>query len=181
MGVRLAACFVVLLACAARSHAQGAQSVYTDLTGGKCKSVVTEDEGGGGASSITRCPGVADFRLVVLDDDNRQSVTVVRPDGTEHPLDLWHTVSGAFSTVGQRAEWRVRRRGGRDEPYALIVRFNYNALPDNPDKIVSGLVVVKITPGAVCVTDVIPPSADANERARRAADSSAAKPCRRGE
>lgn len=181
MRLRLAACFVALLACAARSNAQAAQSVYTDLAGGKCKSAVTEGGGGGGASSVTRCPGVAGFRLVVLDDDDRQSVTVVRPDGTEHPLDLWHTVSGAFSTVGQRAEWRVRRRGGRDEPFALIVRFNYVASPDAPDKLISSLVVVKIIPGTVCVADVIPPSADANERARRAADSSAARPCRRGE
>jgi hypothetical protein len=181
MRVRLAVCFVALLACAAQASAQAARSVYTDLSGGKCKVVKTGDAQAGENYSVSRCPGVAGFGLLVLDDDSRQSVTVVRPDGTEHPLDLWHTVSGAFSSVGQRAEWRVRRQGGRDEPVSLIVRFNYSAGPDTPDRNISSLVVAKIIRDAICVTDVIPPGTDANERARRAADSSAAKPCRRGE
>ena len=179
--MKLTLTIFVLLACAAQSNAQAAQSVYTDLSEAKCKVVKSGDEPEGESSSVSRCPGAAGYNLLVLDGDSRQSVTVVRPDGTEHPLELWHTVSGAFSSVGQRAEWRVRKSGGKDEPFALIVRFNYNALPDDPEKIVSSLVVAKITPGEVCVIDVIPPAPDANERARRAADAAAAKPCRRGE
>lgn len=178
--LKLTASIFVLLCAAAHSNAQAVQSLYSDLTGAKCKSVASSGESGG-EWSTTRCPGAAGFQLVVHDDDSRQSVTVVRPDGTEHPLELWQTVSGAFSTVGQRAEWRVRRGGGKDEPLALIVRFNYQASPDTPDKNVSSLVVAKIIPGTICVTDVIRPGADANERARRAADSSASRPCRRGE
>lgn len=181
MATRPSLLLVLLLACAVVSNAQAVRSVYTDLSEAKCKVVKGGEEEEETASSTSRCPGVAGYNLLVLDGDSRQSVTVVRPDGTEHPLDLWHTVSGAFSTVGQRAEWRVRRRDGRDEPFALIVRFSYNASPDNPDKKVSSLVVAKITPDAACVTDKILPAPDANERARKAADSSAAKPCMRGE
>jgi hypothetical protein len=179
--LKLTSLLVVLLACAVQTSAQAVQSVYSDLSEAKCKVVESGDEPEGNSSSVSRCPGVAGYSLLVLDGDSRQSVTIVRPDGTEHPLDLWHTVSGAFSTVGQRAEWRVRRRGDKDEPYALIVRFNHNALPNNPDKKISTLVVAKITPDAVCVTDAIPPAPDANERARKAADSAAAKPCLRAD
>jgi hypothetical protein len=181
LSVRLTATLFVLLACAAQASAQAVQSVYSDLSEAKCKVVKSGDESEGESSSVSRCPGIAGYNLLVLDGDSRQSVTIVRPNGTEHPLDLWHTVSGAFSTVGQRAEWRVRRRGDKDEPFALIVRFTHNALPDNPDKKISTLVVAKITTDAVCVTDAIPPAPDANERARKAADSSASKPCRGGE
>jgi hypothetical protein len=152
--------------------------VYTDLSAGACKTVKA-DAPGEGNSSAQRCPGVAGYHLLVLDDDSRQTVTVVGPAGKEHPLDLWLTASGAFSSVGRRAEWRVRRSGAKDEPFALVVRYDYAASPDNPDKNVSSLVVAKITSGGVCVTDKILPAPNQNLLAREAADSSARKPCLR--
>ena len=164
----------VLVACATPAAAQKVESVYTDLDSKKCKLIEQEHEG---YSSTHECMGVAGYKLLVLYGDDRESVTVVRPDGSQHPLELWHTVSGMFSSVGQKAEWRVRRRAGKPEPFALIVRFNANKLADDPAQKISYLVVARVAPGKICVTDKIPPGADANELARRAADDSAAKPC----
>ena len=166
----------LLLSGAAAARAQAAESVYTELSGGKCRTLRAAAGPPGVSSSARRCPGVGGFSLLVLDDDDRQSITVVKPDGTEHPLELWHTVMGSFSTVGQKAEWRVRRRGRRAEPFALIVRFNAND-PEDQKKIISFLVVSKVATQTVCVTDRILPGPGANESARRAADASAAKPC----
>ena len=161
---------------AAPRPAPAVESVYTDLDVKKCKTVEEEAEG---YSWTKACAGAGGYRLHWLMGDERESITVVKPDGTEHPLEFWSTVSPAFSSVGPRAEWRVRRRGNRVEPYALIVRLNANENPDR-QKIVSYLVVVRLGPDKTCVTEKVPPGQRANELARRAADNSAAKPCLRG-
>jgi hypothetical protein len=173
---RLPLLIFVCVVCAASAAAQKVESVYTDLVDAKCKTIEFEHEG---YSWTKDCPGVAGYRLHLLQGDERESVTVVRPGGVKHPLDFWSTVSPAFSSVGPKAEWRVRRRGARVEPFALIVRYNANEDAVNYTKITSYLVVARLAPGRVCVTDKIAPGPRANELARQAADASAAKPCLR--
>ena len=65
--------------------------------------------------------------------------------------------------------------GGK--PVALIVRNT--VVPDlmNASKTVSYLVVSKITPQRICVTDVVPPMSEANARAAELADQAAENPC----
>lgn len=164
-----------LLAFAVSADAQAGESVYTDLDASKCRTITISE--GPATYSAQECQGVAGYKLLVLEDDARQTITVVAPGGVRHPLDLWHTVSGAFSTVGQKAEWRVRRRGGKTEPFALIVRCNANEMPDHPEKFNSYLAVAKITAGKICVTDKIAPGPRAHVEARRAADGAARRPC----
>ncbi|MBX7220558.1 MAG: hypothetical protein K1Y36_11475 [Blastocatellia bacterium] len=148
------------------------ESVYTDLS--QCQTVKVNQER---ASSITKCPGVGGYHLLILDDDARMSVTVVAPGGKEHPLEYWHTITNGFSTVGQKAEWRVIRQNGKLVPIALIVRVNANEDSEKPEKVTSYLAVAKITGQQICVTNKIKPSARANEEARTAADAAANKPC----
>jgi hypothetical protein len=69
-------------------------------------------------------PGVAGFRLLVADDDARMSVSVVTPDKKEHALDYWNIITRSFSSLGDRAEWRVVKRKGMITPIALIVRVD---------------------------------------------------------
>lgn len=149
-------------------------SIYTDLSAARCKTVETSKETG---SSVQKCPGVGGYGLLVEDDDSRQSVTVVAPDGRRHPLNYWQVVTTAFSSVGEKAEWRVVREGKRTRPVALIVRVNASENPESPEKQTSYLAVAKITPGEVCVTDKVKGGADANAEARRTADAAASKPC----
>jgi hypothetical protein len=166
---------LVVWPMAVSASAQAVESLYTDL-GGMCRTISSEHEG---YSWTKRCPGLAGYRLHLLMGDERESINVLRPDGTEHPLEFWSTVSPAFSSVGPRAEWRIRRSGNRIEPFALIVRLNANENPEQR-KIVSYLVVVRLAPDKICVTDKIPPGPRANELARQAADDSTRKPCLRG-
>jgi hypothetical protein len=155
--------------------AQANSSVYTPLEPKLCKTIKgphpqTNDYEG-------RCRGVAGYTLVVTEGDLRQNVTVVTPKGTEHSLDLWDVISGGFSTVGAKAEWRMAQQGKKQVPVALIIRYNANDDPEAPVKQNSYLAVTKITETEICVTDKIMPGAKANEDARRAADAAAAKPC----
>ncbi|HEX6367939.1 MAG TPA: hypothetical protein VF006_03330 [Longimicrobium sp.] len=144
------------------------RSVYTSLQ--QCRLMSTHEETGG---TVSRCPGVARHALLMSDDDARMSIDVVTPDGREHPLNYWSVVTGAFSALGPRAEWRMQG----ERPIALIVRVNANEDAENPERTTSYLAVAKITPTQICVTDRIGPAADANAAARRAADASAARPC----
>lgn len=164
------------LCCAAPllAYVPAAESVYTDISPDRCKTIETHEETGG---SVQKCPGVAGYGLLVEEDDLRQSVTVVSPDGRKHPLNYWQVITSAFSSLGEKAEWRVEKKGGKVRPYALIVRVNASENPEKPEQKSSYLAVAKITPGAVCVTDKV----KTNEEARAAADASADKPCREAE
>lgn len=145
-------------------------SVYTSLAEADCRVIEIDEEAGG---SVSRCPGVAGYALKVLEGDLRQSINVITPDGQEHELNYWSVVSSGFSSVGPRAEWRMRG----DRPTALIVRVNASEDPEDASRITSYLAVARISPGPICVTDRIAPVADANVAARAASDRSAGRPC----
>ena len=145
-------------------------SVYSSLSG--CK-LVTQ----GRDYSTQACRGIGGYNLRLEYGDARESITVISPNGKKHPLNFGEVISVGFSSVGKKAEWRVTRKAGKVVPIALIVHFDASENPADSSKVTSYLVVAKITPQKICVTDKIAPSATANEDARRAADSSADKPC----
>lgn len=155
------------------SAADTVGSVYTSLGEADCRLVEQDEETGG---TTSRCPGTAGYALLVHDFDARMTVDVVAPGGRAHPLRYSGVITANFSSLGPRAEWRMR--GGA--PLALIVRVNAFEDPEVPDRATSYLAVAKITAGGTCVTDRIPPTTpNANEAARQAADQSASRPCMR--
>jgi hypothetical protein len=166
---------IILLLLAGTTMAQTNSSVYTPLAEKQCKTVKGHDAETGDYEG--RCRGVAGYSLIVTEGDLRQNVTVVTPKGARHSLELWEVISGAFSSVGAKAEWRMAKQNGKLAPVALIIRYNANEDPESPNKQSSYLAVTKITASEICVTDKIMPGPNANEDARRAADASANKPC----
>jgi hypothetical protein len=162
----------LLISCGLTAIAQN-RSAYTSLEAKQCRTIKTETTGAGDYEG--RCRGVAGYSLTLLEGDLRQNIIVNTPKGKKHSLELWDVISGGFSSVGPKAEWRMAKKNGR--PVALIIRYNASENPDNPDKKSSYLAVAKITPNEICVTDKILPGAKANDEARRAADSAASKPC----
>jgi len=155
--------------------AQLNQSMYTSLAEKQCRKIKSAEAGDDGYEG--RCRGVAGYTLLLSEGDLRQNITVITPKGAKHSLELWDVISGGFSSVGPKAEWRMAMQNGKQSPVALIVRYNASENPDQPDKLSSYLAVSKITPTEICVTDKILPGPNANEDARRAADTAAIKPC----
>jgi len=149
-------------------------SIYTDISGSRCRTISVHRESG---ATVQSCPGVAGYKLEVEDDDARMSISVVAPGGKKSELSYWQVITSNFSSLGNKAEWRVTTVKGKTTPVALIVRVNANEDPSNPQKTTSYLAVAKITAEKTCVTDKIGPGATANEEARRAADSAATRPC----
>lgn len=150
-------------------------SVYTKLSGATCKALESNEAEG---SAKGRCKGTAGYQLDWMEGDIRQSLNVIDPQGQEFPLELWTTVSSNFSSLGDKAEWRVQKAGKKITPLALIVRYNVSEDPEKPEKTTSYLVISKITPTEVCVTDVIKPAKDANQQARILADTANTKACK---
>lgn len=170
----IAALCVPVVAWTARPQ-PATRSVYSSLDVQTCRLVGANEESG---STLHQCRGVAGYAIQVADDDDRMSVNVVAPGGGLHRLELWSVAGSGFSTLGPRAEWRVRGEGTRARPVALIVRLG---VQDENNRVASNLVVSRVSPRMSCVTEVIRPVANANELARRAADRAPARPCLRRE
>ncbi|HSK64431.1 MAG TPA: hypothetical protein VK893_11335 [Pyrinomonadaceae bacterium] len=149
--------------------------MYTSLGVKQCRTIKTETTEAGDYEGL--CPGVAGYSLTLLEGDLRQNIIVNTPKGAKHSLELWDVISGGFSHVGPKAEWRIVRKNRKLYPVALIIRYNASETPDNPNKYTSYLAVAKITPTEICVTDKISPGPNANIEARRAAGDAATKPC----
>lgn len=168
----IAALCVPLVAWSARPQ-PATRSVYSSLDVRQCRLVGANEETG---STLHQCRGVAGYAIQVAEDDARMSVNVVAPGGGLHRLEFWSVAGPGFSTLGPRAEWRVRGEGARARPVALIVRLEVSG---ENDRVTSNLVVSRVSPRMSCVTEVIRPVPNANELARRAADRAPARPCLR--
>jgi hypothetical protein len=167
--------FLWLLAAVGTAAAQSNSSVYTSLGAKQCRTIKSAEAGNDGYEG--RCRGVAGYTLLLSEGDLRQNITVITPKGAKHSLDLWDVISGGFSSVGPKAEWRMAMQNGKPSPVALIIRYNASENPDQPNKLSSYLAVSKITSSEICVTDKISPGPKANDDARHAADTAATKPC----
>lgn len=174
---KLILCVLILpvFSIAAVAQAKKIESVYTSLLVKDCKTIESNPDEGG--SYLGECRGTAGYKLELLEGDIRQSVNIIAPNKKKFELDLWTTVSSAFSATGDRAEWRVVRTGKTITPIALILRFNAAENTEKPEQNTSYLVVAKITKTMACVTDVVKPTANQNVKARKLADSAADKPC----
>lgn len=146
------------------------KSTYTSLETAKCKTIESVEEEGG--YYVGECPGVGGYKLELIEGDLRQTINVIAPDKKKLELNF-SQVSGSFSTVGEKAEWRMKG----DKPVALIVRFNAADAEDS-SKSTSFLIVSKISETSACITDVVKPGARQNEEAQKLADAASAKPCK---
>ena len=150
---------------AGEAAAQSSTSAYTPLQGRACRSrpLNPDDPVDGGGRT---CPGVAGYRLRIETGDEREFVTVIDPRGSAHDLRLTEVVTSAFSSVGERAEWRTR--GRRSGPHAVIFRLNHQRNEPGGTGEARPLVVARLD--RPCVIAVVPAGRLQNERARAAAD-----------
>ena len=159
---------------AASAQSVALRTVYTDISEQACTFLEADTN----TPYVHRlCPGTAGHRLRWSHGGDSDELAVVMPDGTRRSLDLMFTGPQGFAYLGARAEWRLPA-GKNSQPVALIVRYNVFPDPDSGRRD-SYLLVGKITPQETCLTDIVPPMAKANERARELADRAAGKPCLR--
>ncbi|MBE7515916.1 MAG: hypothetical protein HS105_04785 [Chloracidobacterium sp.] len=161
------AAFIFLLAGLASAQVR---SIYTSTSEKACKERDAGDSDGG--EYIGTCPGVSGYKLELIEGDLRQTLNVITPAKKTLRLRLNEFFS-AFSAIGEKIEWRVRR----GVPFALIARFNVAGDVDDTKRI-SYLMVAKVGPKESCITDIVKPAAKQNETARKLADEAPSKPCK---
>ena len=126
----------------ARAASASGVSAYSSLHGKACQTIDTSAHG-----ATRLCRGVAGYALVVYDNDDRSSVDIVAPDNSLYPLSYWDVVTPGYSTVGQKAEWRMETRKGKRVPTALLVRLS-RLDPRSPGEMIA---VARIYPDGACV------------------------------
>ena len=172
--VRLLSAFFLVLA-AAPAFAQHIVSEYTDLdTERHCSTFAAADEGEGDWANMV-CAGYRGYPVVVHYGDARESLFYgFPPDGDLAPP--WESFSG-FNHSGPRIEWRIERDGGRETPFATIHRWFVSGA-EGGGEVIEVLVVEKVgqihgREGCAVAYVVATGNPDANEKARRIADTQA--------
>lgn len=146
------------------------QSVYTSTKTNACRTIAANPNEAGWYEG--ECRGVGGYKIRLIEGDIRQTVNIITPARKKFELNFWRFYSG-FSAVGEKLEWRTKK----GMPVALIARFNV-AGADDSGKSTSYLMVAKIGKAMSCVTDVVVPSPNQNEEARKLADQASTKPCK---
>jgi hypothetical protein len=147
------------------------KSTYTGLAVDKCKPTKESSDDG----YVGLCDGVGGFKLEVSEGDLRQNIKVISPSKKKFDLNLWGFYGG-FSSVGEKAEWRVKG----SVPNALIVRFNVSGAEDST-VITSYLMIAKVSKTSACIVDVVMPSQTQNADAKKIADKASTMACKNPE
>ncbi len=142
------------------------KSLYTTIDLKACKRIKRHRDGGS-----WRCEGLPGYPVYIAEGDLRQFVSA--GENAEKRRAATQTL-GAFNSIFERGsdratiEWRFDRRGDRQIPYAIIVRFHTSA----DDRKGDVLVVSKVSASETCHMAYVDALAneDAIALARRVAD-----------
>lgn len=161
-----ALCVAAGFLLAAPVGAQQIESSYTELDLNVDCTVIESDDFG----TMWACSGLKGMPVMVSEGDLRMFVSYGLTSTTEKAAE--QTLS-PFNHLGDKIEWRVSNAEGYWKPFATILRFFTQGEEGEPEGQI--LVVTRVAPGATCQIAYIDALAnpDANELARRTADSKA--------
>ncbi|MBN8502790.1 MAG: hypothetical protein J0M19_16855 [Sphingomonadales bacterium] len=152
-------------AAASEAAAAPAKTISRYTTLKDCKLVDARE---GEDWSVSRCPGLAGYTVMVNYHDARDDLALRRANQKDVELNLVSLAGGGFNTLSDTIEWRGADAGDGFRPTALIVRNAAVRDPDQPDKPTSLLVVVDLA--QQCVIAQVKPQPGQNEAARAIAD-----------
>jgi hypothetical protein len=170
LGTAAAALFCATIGLNSAANAQTIGSSYTSTAPRDCR--VTSAGNGVDGSTIRVCPGKAGLKVLVSEDDLRETVSVGRNRGAAENEPAAQAWFGPFNSTTTTVEWRALD----GKPFAIIQRWH---IADNSDEDRNGrpvakpmLAVTRLPPGPVCHVAYIDVQANpnANELARKAAD-----------
>lgn len=153
------------------------QSVHTGLDAASCKQEI--DKSDPNETPYLACPGVAGYTLIVRRvGSGRRSIEVVDPAQRVFPLNYQEFVTRHMFTLGDKAEWRVATRDGKQVPVALIVRVRAHEDENDPENETGAyLAIAKIAPDQACVTGRKKEGAQPESEAQAAADKARDSDC----
>jgi hypothetical protein len=165
----LATSFALSLAAAAPVVAFPAKSLYTTIDLKSCKTIRADADG-----ARWLCKGLPGYPVYVAEGDLRMFVSVgPSPEKRRAARQTLRAFNSLFTGKTSRAtmEWRFVTQGGRELPYATILRYE----TQNDTAKGQILIVTKVTPAEACHVGFVDAVAntDAIEIARKLADETA--------
>lgn len=159
--MRVFAGMVLLMMLVAPAGAQEATSTYTDLDLAQCSVMESDDFG-----TTWACPGYKGIPVMVAEGDLRFFVSYGLDSTGEKAAEQ---TLPPFNTLGPKVEWRLAPEAGALKPFATILRFHLESEGEPAGDV---LVVTRLGKGSTCHVAYIDAkaNADANEKAREAAD-----------
>ena len=155
------------------SSAVNAQTIGSSYTSTAPNDWLVSSAGNGVDDSTIRvCPGKAGLKVLVSEDDLRETVSIGRSRAAADNEPAAQAGFGPFNSTTTTVEWRALD----GKPFAIIQRWH---IADNSDEDKSGrpiakpmLAVTRLPPGEVCHVAYIDAQANPNpnELARKAAD-----------
>jgi hypothetical protein len=170
LGIAVVALIYVNAGLISDANAQTIGSFYTSTAPKHCH--VSSAGNGVDDSTIRVCPGKAGLKILVSEDDLRETVSVGRNRTAAASEPAAEASFGPFNSTATTVEWRAS--GGK--PFAIIQRWH---IADNSDEDKDSrpiakplLIVTRLPPGPVCHVAYIDVKAnpDANALARKTAD-----------
>src|SRR5262245_45172371 len=107
--IQFLALILTIFSSVAFGQTKKIESIYTGLDDKSCKTIKQSDDEAESYRGL--CPGVGGYKLELLEGDLRQSINVIAPNKKKYELNLWSVVSAGFSSMGEKAEWRVTKSG----------------------------------------------------------------------
>jgi hypothetical protein len=150
------------------------RSVYTTIDLKTCKPEPAAQPG-----TAWRCPGLPAYPILVTERDDHHYVSAgLDPEKRQAAKQTLKPANTIFPGGATRAtvEWRIPRTSRKAAPYAMIIRYTTSSETARSQV----LVVSKVTPTETCLAALIDATAnaDANERARVAADATQTFDCK---
>jgi hypothetical protein len=170
LGIAVAALICANAGLISNANAQTIGSFYTSTAPKDCH--VSSAGNGVDDSTIRVCPGKAGLKVLVSEDDLRETVSVGRNRAAADSEPAAQAGFGPFNWTTTTVEWRALD----GKPFAIIQRWH---IADNSDEDKDGrpiaeplLIVTRLPPGPVCHVAFIDVKAnpDADALARKAAD-----------
>jgi hypothetical protein len=173
LGIAVAALFCAGFGLVSGANAQTIGSSYTSTAPKDCH--VSSAGNGVDGSTIRVCPGKAGLKVLVSEDDLRETVSVGRNRAAAEKEPAAQAEFGPFNSTTPTVEWRALD----GKPFAIIQRWLIADVSDEDNKgrpiAKPMLAVTRLPPGPVCHVAYIDVQAnpDANALARKAADETA--------
>jgi hypothetical protein len=152
------------------------RSIYKKFNESNCRYI-----GETSINDIFECSSGIPGYKVTLVRGGEEDLGIEAPSGRNFALNTKSAISqyypGKIDSInlakGGTAEYRTNNRLYRSRTGGLIYRVNIK----NNGRTYSNLVVVKLSPTRVCITNVVKPMKDQNVRARQLAERAVSAPC----
>jgi hypothetical protein len=141
----------------------------SSLSGDNCKPIIGDNDEGGRI-----CKGLQGYSLLVKGDEKRPQIFLISLDGARHAIHYWDLNDPGYHGMDQGVSWIVVNTPKK----TIAMEFRLKVEPkEDYAQWADYDVIVRVSPGPVCVVGSVPSGSSAAAETVAIASSPAARPC----